>query len=369
MDGQPNEYEKGAKNMINDKDVQNGIIEKIFANKNKYAEEIAAKIYEYMPELKARYSLAQREASLQDTIYHLEYLAHSILLNNPEIFGNYIYWVRNVLESRNIPKECLNIAVKAIQEVLSKYFSEDNFEVILHSIEEAKKQFSKPLPLQESFLKPDNPDYDLAKAYLEHVLNGRRNKARDLIINSVDNVLSIKRIFINVFQPVQREIGRLWETNKISVAQEHYCTALTQMIISELYPHIFREEKNGLTLVSACVGGELHELGIRMVTDYFELNGWNTHYLGANTPIESIVDTVLKYKADLLAISATMSTHILEVQKLINQIRNTPAKDIKIMVGGYPFNLFEKLWQKVGANAYAADAETAVKVATSLIEG
>ena len=63
------------------------------------------------------------------------------------------------------------------------------------------------------------------------------------------------------------------------MAQEHYCTAATQLIMSQLYPYIFTTGKNGRVLVGTCVSGDLHEIGVRMVSDFFEMEGWDTFYL------------------------------------------------------------------------------------------
>ncbi len=118
---------------------------------------------------------------------------------------------------------------------------------------------------------------------------------------------AIQDLYIHVFQCVQRELGRLWQINQITVAQEHYCSASTQLIMSQLYPYIFAGEKNGRKMVAACLGGELHEIGLRMVADIFEMGGWDTFYLGANTPPESIVQMLVVEQAELLALSATMN--------------------------------------------------------------
>lgn len=94
----------------------------------------------------------------------------------------------------------------------------------------------------------------------------------------------MKSIYLEVLQPVQREIGNLWQTNEVSVAQEHYCTAATQLIMGRLYPYLHLAPRNGKRVVVACVGGELHEVGARMVADILEMEGWDSYYLGANTP-------------------------------------------------------------------------------------
>lgn len=78
--------------------------------------------------------------------------------------------------------------------------------------------------------------YDLALQYTQMLLQGDRHSAGKLIFDAVKSGVPIKEIYLYVFQPSQYEIGRLWQNNKISVAKEHFCTASTQFIISQLYP-------------------------------------------------------------------------------------------------------------------------------------
>ena len=59
-------------------------------------------------------------------------------------------------------------------------------------------------------------------------------------------------------------------------------------------------------MVAACAASELHEIGVRMAADFFEMEGWDTFYLGANTPAESVIRTLVERKADVLAVSATI---------------------------------------------------------------
>jgi methanogenic corrinoid protein MtbC1 len=116
------------------------------------------------------------------------------------------------------------------------------------------------------------------------------------------------------------------------------------------------------------VGGELHEIGVRMVADFFEMEGWDTYYLGANTPTESVISTVEQRNPDILAISTTITMHVSEVAALIERVRaNGAGSDVNILVGGYPFNTSANLWRQVGADSYAADAQEALQVAEELL--
>ena len=170
-----------------------------------------------------------------------------------------------------------------------------------------------------------------------------------------------------MFQPAQYEVGRLWATHDISVAQAHYCTAATQVVMSKLYPHIFAVAGQDGTLVATCASGDLHEIGNRMVADFFEMNGWDTYFLGANTPVADVVAAVIDRKADVLAISVTISAYLPEVSALIKAVRaRADCSTVAVLVGGRPFNSAPDLWQQVGADGTAADAQAAVKLANWL---
>ncbi len=183
---------------------------------------------------------------------------------------------------------------------------------------EKLEQTSPTLP---TYLESDAPLTDLAQDYLRLLLQGERRLASSLILDAVEAGARVKDIYVHVFQRTQREIGRLWQMNRLTVAQEHYCTAATQLIMSQLYPQVFAAERIGHRAVVACVGGELHELGARMVADFFEMEGWDAYYLGANTPADSVLRTLEEREAEVLAISATMTFHVSAVADLVAQVR------------------------------------------------
>lgn len=213
-----------------------------------------------------------------------------------------------------------------------------------------------------------NPLADLAQDYLDALLRAERRQASQLVLEAVEQGVGVKDIYLHVFQPSQREIGRLWQVNRVTVAQEHYCTAATQLVMSQLYSHIFGVERVHRRMVATCVGGELHELGVRMVSDFFEMEGWDTYYLGANTPTKSVLKTIESREADILGISATITFHISAVMELVEAVRQSEAgRSVKILVGGRPFNVAPDMWRTVGADAFAHDAQQAVEVAGRLV--
>lgn len=213
-----------------------------------------------------------------------------------------------------------------------------------------------------------NPHLELATRYMRRALAARRREASRLILEAVEEGMSVRDVYLHVFQPVQHEIGRLWQLNRVTIAQEHVCTAITQLVMSQLYPRVFAGEKRDLRLVATCLGGELHEIGIRMVADFFEMEGWDTIYLGANTPAGEVVGEVVSVEAQLVAVSVTLSEHVEAAAALIREIRSDArCAAVKVIVGGLPFNETPELWRRIGADGSARDAEQAIDLAERLV--
>jgi len=210
---------------------------------------------------------------------------------------------------------------------------------------------------------------ELATQYRAHLLNRNRQKASQLIMRSVNNGIDVKDIYLHVFQNSLYEIGHLWQINQITIAQEHFFTAATQMIMSQLYPYIFANHKNGLRMIAASVDSNMHDIGIRMVADFFEMEGWDTYYLGGNAPAQAIMQALEETRPNLLALSVTIAKQIPVVQKAIQNIRENDAyKHTKVIVGGPPFNMSDGLWKKVGSDGFARTADEAVMLASRLLD-
>lgn len=208
----------------------------------------------------------------------------------------------------------------------------------------------------------------LAAAYLEALLAGERERALRLVVGAAEQEGDVRGLYEDVLAPVQREIGRLWQRDEISVATEHYCTAVTQLVVAQLHPYVFSAPRNGWRLVATSAQGNLHELGIRMVSDLFELEGWDTYYLGANTPHTAVLDAVAAESADLLLVSATLSEQVDSVAALIAAARaDERTKDVPIIVGGPPFSGPDA--PEVGADGTAGSAGEGIERARELVGG
>lgn len=337
------------------------------------AAELAEKIvdlqYSRQTEFWKKYGAKGRQYSLRDAEYHLPFLGESIETGDKTIFTNYVAWVKKLFQGLNFPDDVMISTLECTRDVIQKEFSKDKYELVNEYIEAGLEQMKKPVEDSKSYINVLDPLGELALSYNQALLNGDRKTASNLIMGAVEKGTPVQEIYMNVFQKSQYEVGRLWLDNKITVAKEHFCSAATQQIMSQLYPYIFATERVGRKMVAANIGGELHEIGIRMVADFFEMNGWDTYYLGANTPVDSILYAIEENKADLVGLSIAIPYQIGLLKNTISRIREKMNGNVKILIGGYALQGIGQNWQEFNADGYAEDAQKAVRFANTLMAG
>ena len=333
--------------------------QRIDAARADLAMKVTERHFRRRPHLEARFGAAGRKRCAEDAEFHMAYLVQAMALGVPELLSEYFVWAASVLQSRGIGVDDLREDMVELQALLA--------EEIPDAQASARAVLSPALDALSAPAREPAPMAGPARRYLDALLDDPVS-ASHVIDELVAAGMSVREIYVDVLQPAQHEIGRLWQANSISVADEHYSTAVTQRIIANLFSDVFQKRGRGETVVVACVLGELHELGARMVCDLLQLEGYDSRYLGASLPARSIVDFACAHEARVLALSASIVPHLAEVRQAIQSIRNEErCRDMKILVGGNAFNGAAQLWRLVGADAWAPDAATALAAVKTLL--
>jgi methanogenic corrinoid protein MtbC1 len=198
--------------------------------------------------------------------------------------------------------------------------------------------------------------------YLSAVRQGDRRGALSVISEAQQAGHDLKKLYLQVFQPTLREIGRLWQENLLTVAEEHLATAVTQSAMLAIYGDLEIPVASGPLLIAACAESERHEIGVRMLCDFLDMEGWDTVFLGASVPIESLVEMVREREPDVVALSASIPPHLPQVRKAITAIRDGVRKQPIILVGGRPLLERPDLAAQLGADLTASDAAEAARM-------
>jgi methanogenic corrinoid protein MtbC1 len=304
----------------------------------------------------------------EDAGFHLAQLASAVELDAPAAFSDYAAWAQEVLRQRGVFPAELARYLGALQDVLAIALPEPIAEVPRRCVRAALDRLARPGGEAAGFIRPEAPFGALARGYLDALRERDRARACQLISDAAAAGTPIEDIYLHVIQTCQYEVGRLWQLNQISTAEEHYCTAVTQMVLSLLYPRVAGAERVNRRLVATSVEGNLHEIGARFIADFFEMAGWDTFYLGASTPTGAVLREVEDRNADVLAVSATLLEHLSAVRDLFSAARRDGrCNKVVLLVGGQPFRAVHGLWRQVGAQGTARAADEAVPLAEALL--
>ena len=229
---------------------------------------------------------------------------------------------------------------------------------------------NKDLPAPWPFAAPDESELiPLARTYMRLLLDDKKIEAYNAVVEAVQKGMKVKDVYAEVFDPTLKVVGKLWEINEIDVAKEHFFSEATESLMNQLYRFLAQPPQRKGTIVSVAVNGEYHHLGLKMVTDILEEQGWKSYYLGVNAPTASLVQAINSRKADILAISATMPFNVDSVANMIMHIRSaTHSDNLKIIVGGQAFKMDSNLWKRIGADGYASDIQQAVDLVHDLLD-
>lgn len=167
---------------------------------------------------------------------------------------------------------------------------------------------------------------------------------------------SVPDLHLQVIREAQYEIGAMWERDEISVAKEHAASAIAQLALSRLYPHLPRATHSGQSAVVACVPGEQHDLAARIASDFMEMAGFDVRFLGADAPLESTLDLVEETSATVLALSITMPMHVNALERSVSAARARFGPDLQIIVGGRAAEPITERLMELGATAVGTDA-------------
>jgi len=283
----------------------------------------------------------------------------------PALFLSRVRWSRGAFLAREVPENLLRESLVCLAEVLEEELPEVCCKAPTEYITAAVKSFEL-LEDKAAELDTNDPISKLAMQYLLQILEGNTAGAIELIIEAQDKGMSFENIY-KVLITAQREIGRMWHEAEVNIAEEHIVTSTTERTMAVLTYKGERQTSNGLTVVAAAVAGNAHDIGVRVVSDFFELAGWRVVCLGADLPAIEIARAVSYFDASLLLLSAALSTQLKAVRQTVHAVRQLDTK-CKIMVGGGALQDAPDIWRQLGADASASTPSDAVLTGLGLIE-
>lgn len=163
-------------------------------------------------------------------------------------------------------------------------------------------------------------------------------------------------------------IGDAWNRGEVFIPEVIEAADLFQKAADHIEPQLLAGEDQGKSgvVVLGTVEGDLHNLGKNLVAVMLRTAGFVVIDLGINVPVEKFIEEAQKHNAQIVGLSALLTTTMAEQGKLIEELKERGLREqYKVIVGGAPVN--ERWADSIGADGYASNAGEAVTLAKGLV--
>jgi len=209
-----------------------------------------------------------------------------------------------------------------------------------------------------------HPFYEV---FVSSLIEADKEACVSSVLDQMDNNrLDIPTLYMEILAPALNHHFCQSEQELLCIWEEHIRSSIIRTIIECCYPYVIRERDQKLggarkgRVVVVCPTQELHELGARMVADFFTLAGFDTAFVGANTPQDEIIEGIGRYQPDYVCISVTASFNLVAARRTMQHIldvRSRWGSDFKVVVGGHAFYRNPELARELGADLHVTSLE------------
>lgn len=294
-----------------------------------------------------------------DFNHHLKFILSAMVTAAPEMFIDYTLWLKRVLESRQLSTQHPIDSFSLMLNFICERIDETDQTIAHHVINQGLDSLRGEGSQLNYYQQPKNTIMTTSEDYTSGLVDGNRKQSEQMIQQLLKQGTSLIDIEVGMVQPAMYEIGRLWQENRISVAQEHLATAISQNALARAFAMADFDDPVERTAICACVEGNHHSLGLRMIADAYELSGWDVTFLGADTPSDSILSQVDSERPDVLALSISLPHQVLALKQLTEQLRSNMGGSMPaIVVGGLAMNNHQSLSTRLDIDNWYLDAKS-----------
>ena len=200
----------------------------------------------------------------------------------------------------------------------------------------------------------------------EAILSYDANKAVKIVNEELDKGVDPLSLINESLIAAMDEVGRRFSEGTLYIPEMFLAAKAFQTSLDEIKPKLLVERESQGTVVIGTVKGDMHDIGKNMVAMMLESSGFEVFDLGTDVHAERFLSAAKEQKADVVAMSALLTTTLREMQAVVDAFRENGMKDqVQFIIGGAPVT--EAFANKIGADGYSKDAPGAVQLVRNLL--
>ncbi len=199
----------------------------------------------------------------------------------------------------------------------------------------------------------------------EALIAGKKNDVEALVDEALSSGIPTRQILNQGLIAGMEKLGAMFKNNEVFIPEVLVAARAMNAGLTKLEPYLIKDkvEPKGLVVIGT-VKGDLHDIGKNLVAMMLKGAGYKIVDLGADVAPEKFIDAARTNKANVVALSALLTTTMVQMKSIIQALQASGLK-VPVIVGGAP--LTQDYADQVGAKGYAPDAASAVDVVNKLI--
>jgi len=202
---------------------------------------------------------------------------------------------------------------------------------------------------------------DIKSGFANALDSQDKEKAILLCVEALESgSIEVIDLYLDILAPTLRDWECDYIGDRLCIWKEHIRSSIVRTVLECCFPYILKKirdngsEKNDQTVAVLCPPEEYHEIGARMISDIFTIAGYNSIFVGANTPLDTFLEAAKKLSLSYVAISVSNYYNLINTRRMISRIKEAGGKS-RVVVGGNAFEKNPDYWKEVGADIFLKD--------------
>ena len=209
----------------------------------------------------------------------------------------------------------------------------------------------------------------LYEKFVECLENDDKANAVRIALDALETgKVGIVELYTELLMPVQNKMELEERLESVAIWKEHFRTSVVRTVMEYCYPRVVNEglrnsfKKGRKKIVVFCPAEEYHDIGARMIADFFTLCGHQVYFLGGNTPPEALMQAMVRLRPEVIAMGVSNYFNLVAARRTIEDVRKILGKNIYVILGGAAFKDNLAVVKEIGGDCYIDSYDVVARV-------